>query len=275
MTQLETLSSVQGRTVLRDIYRELRFERQLSSIATLRLCWQICTRERELIRLTKRDVVVLHPLGVWNGTSLWMQEVVNRYYYAAINAFVYLGAALLLVAVGLNRTRVVDSPTVVVVGVLLEALLLIALFTVMFFTPAEDPDDRSISGNGEGAMTDELLRELGEIGRDYAAMAVQLETIGNALQDVVDRQDTLIRAVRDSVDTAVAAVAPNPILMGTMQATTTALASLNESVAALDQRLRSAERQEVERLVRVELERILSRTIIERDVSAPPTPPSR
>jgi hypothetical protein len=275
MSQLETLSSVHGRAVLRDIYRELRFERQLSSIATLRLCWQICTRERELVRLTKRDVVVLHPLGVWNGTSLWMQEIVNRYYYAAINAFVYLGAALLLVAVGLNRTRVVESPVIVVIGVLLEAILLVALFTVMFFTPAEDPDVRSDSERGDGAMTDELLRELGEIGRDYAAMAVQLETIGSSLQDVVDRQDTLIRAVRDSVETAVSAVAPNPALMETMQSTTNALASLNESVAALDQRLRSAERQEVERLVRVELERILSRTIIERDATAHPTPPTR
>ena len=274
MTQLETLSSVQGRALLRDIYRELRFERQLSGTATLRICWQICTRERELVRLTKRDVVVLHPLGVWNGTSLWMQEIVNRYFYAAINAFVYLGAALLLVAVGLNRTRIIDSPIIVVVGVLLEAVLLIALFTVMFFTPADEPDEITVTGDGQGSMTDELLRELGEIGRDYAAMAVQLETIGSALLDVVERQDTLIRAVRESVDTAVSAVAPNPALMTSMQETTSALASLNQSVSALDERLRSVERQEVERLVRIELERILSRTIIEH-ANAPSSTTSR
>ncbi|MBU3741079.1 MAG: hypothetical protein FGM24_02220 [Candidatus Kapabacteria bacterium] len=274
MTQLETLSSVQGRALLRDIYRELRFERQLSGVATLRICWQICTRERELVRLTKRDVVVLHPLGVWNGTSLWMQEIVNRYFYAAINAFVYLGAALLLVAVGLNRTRVIDSPIIVVVGVILEAVLLIALFTVMFFTPADEPDELLAKGEGPGAMTDELLRELGEIGRDYAAMAVQLETIGSALLDVVERQDTLIRAVRESVDTAVSAVAPNPGLMTSMQETTAALASLSQSVSSLDERLRSVERQEVERLVRVELERILSRTIID-NANAPSSPTSR
>jgi hypothetical protein len=275
MTQLETLSSVQGRALLRDIYRELRFERQLSGMATLRMCWQICTRERELVRLTKRDVTILHPLGIWSGTALWMQEVVNRYFYAAINAFVYLGAALLLVAVGLNRTRVVDSPLIVVAGVILEAVLLIALFTVMFFTPADEPDDLPSTGSAPGTMTDELLRELGEIGRDYAAMAVQLETIGSTLQDVVERQDTLIRAVRDSVETAVSAVAPNPGLMTAMQSTSEALGSLNESVAALDQRLRSVERQEVERLVRIELERMLSRTIIERDANANTPPPSR
>ena len=44
-----------------------------------------------MIKLSKRDVVILHPLGVWSGTTLWMQEVVNRFYYSAINAFVYAG----------------------------------------------------------------------------------------------------------------------------------------------------------------------------------------
>jgi hypothetical protein len=63
--------------------------------------------------------------------------------------------------------------------------------------------------------------------------------------------------------------------MTAMQSTSEALGSLNESVAALDQRLRSVERQEVERLVRIELERMLSRTIIERDANANTPPPSR
>lgn len=275
MTQLETLSSVQGRALLRDIYRELRFERQLGALATVRICWQICTTERELVRLTKRDVVIMHPLGIWNGTSLWMQEVVNRYFYAAINAFVYFGAALLLIAVGLNRTHVIESPVIVVLGVILEAILLMALFTVMFFTPADEPEPSATSPQGQGAMTDELLRELGEIGRDYAAMAVQLETIAGALTDIVDRQETLIRAVRESVDAAVSAVAPNPELMRSMESTSRSLDTLADSVSELDQRLRSVERQEVERLVRIELERILSRTILERDDTASQPPSSR
>ncbi len=137
MTTIETLSSVHGRALLRDIYRELRFERQVSSLVVLTTMWRICSTERELIRMTKRDVVVLHPLGIWAGTSLWMQEVINRFFYSAINAFVYFGAALLLVAVGLNRTRVIETPGLVVAGVILEALLLMLLFVVMFFTPPE------------------------------------------------------------------------------------------------------------------------------------------
>jgi len=265
MTQLETLSSVQGRTLLRDIYRELRFERQLSAVATLKITWQICTTERELFRLTRRNVVVLHPLGLWAGTSLWMQEVVNRFYYAPINAFVYFGAAMLLVAVGLNRTRVVETPALVVAGVILEALLLVALFGVMFFTPPEEPDAGATGNGGSSSMTDEPLRELGEIGRDYAAMAVQLEAISTSLMDIVERQDQMIGSVRDSVQSAVQAVAPNPELLISMKETTLALGQFASSVGILAERLNAVERQEVERLVRTELDRILSKTILQRD----------
>ncbi len=270
MTQLETLSSVQGRALLREIYRELRFERQLSATATLRTCWQICTTERELFRLTKRNVIVLHPLGVWSGTSLWMQEIVNRHAYATISSFVYFGAALLLVIVGLNRTGVVEDPAFLVAGVILEALLLMLLFVVMFFTPPEDAEPSMLDASATSA-SDELLRELGEIGRDYAAMGVQLETIAATLTDLVERQDQMLAAVRDGVNAAVSAVAPNPDLMAAMTRTTKGLEEFSSSVGTLGERLQALERREVEHLVREELERILSRNILDRNDASRPS----
>ncbi len=262
MTTIETLSSVNGRALLRDIYQELRFERQLGALAALQVMWSICTKERELIRTTKRDVVVLHPLGVFSGSALWMQEIVSRYFYSAINAFVYFGAALLLVAVGLNRTRVIDTPSLVVAGIVLEAVLLMVLFLVMFFTPPDEAATPAVEPTHSGA-TEELLRELGEIGRDYAAMAVQLETIAGTLNDLVERQDGMIVSMRDSVEAAVHAVVPNPNLMNAMQSTTAALDRFSERVDTLGTQLQTLERQEVERLVRIELERILSRSILD------------
>jgi hypothetical protein len=262
MTTIETLSSVNGRALLRDIYQELRFERQLGALGALRSMWSICTTERELIRTTKRDVVVLHPLGLFSGTALWMQEIVSRYFYSPINAFVYFGAALLLVAVGLNRTRVIDTPSLVVAGIVLEAILLMVLFLVMFFTPPEDVAELTVEPSNSGA-TDDLLRELGEIGRDYAAMAVQLETIAGTLNDLVERQDGMIVSMRDSVEAAVNAVVPNPNLMNAMQSTTAALEKFSDRVDALGSHLQTLERQEVERMVRMELERILSRSILD------------
>lgn len=263
MVTYETLATPPGRALLRDIYRDLRFERHLGALASLGLMWRICTQERDLFRTINRDVTVLHPLGIWSGTGLWMQEIVNRYFYSAINAFVYIGAAFLLVAIGLNRTKIIDTPGIVVAAIVVEASLLVLLFAVMFFTP---PDDEVMSAEGnEADVSRELLREIGEIGRDYAAMAVQLEAIAGTLQDVVERQQEMAQSMRNSVDAAVHAVAPNPGLMDAMTQTTHALTSFTGSVDALSERLRSVERQEVERLVRIELEKLLSRNITERD----------
>lgn len=267
MTTLETLSTAAGRALLRDLHQELRFDKQMSALSTLLLLWRICTRESDLFRTVNRDVTVLHPLGLLGGTSLWMQEIVNRFYYGPINAFVYMGAAFLLVAVGLNRIRIVDTPGLLVTAIIVEALLLLMLFLVMFFTPPSESD--AMTGQGEqDSTTQELVRELGEIGRDYAAMAVQLETISVTLHEVVERQDTMTTQLRDSVQAAVGAVAPNPELMDSMKQNTLALAEFTESVSALSERLKAVERQEVERLVRQELERILSRNIVDRDGTA-------
>lgn len=263
MLTFETLATAPGRALLRDIYRDLRSEKHMGALPTLIVMWRICTTERDLFKTVNRDVTVLHPLGFFSGTSLWMQEIVNRYFYSAINAFVYIGAAFLLIAIGLNRTKVIDTPGIVVAAIIVEASLLVLLFAVMFFTPPDD--EETTEGLASQEASQELLRELGEIGRDYAAMAVQLEAIAGTLQDVVTQQGEMVQSMLTSVDAAVAAVSPNPDLMEAMSKTTTALTSFTTSVDALHNRLRDVERHEVERLVRVELEKLLSRNIIDRD----------
>jgi len=64
MKNIDTLSSLEGRATLAEVFNELRFEKQLSNISTLILSWRICVRERELFRYVKKDVTVLHPLGL-------------------------------------------------------------------------------------------------------------------------------------------------------------------------------------------------------------------
>ena len=68
----------------------------MSGFSTSLLCWRICTSERELFRYSKNEVTVLHPLGFFSGSGLWMEEIVNRYYYSTINSFVYFGAAIFI-----------------------------------------------------------------------------------------------------------------------------------------------------------------------------------
>lgn len=75
----------------------------------------------------------------------------------------------------------------------------------------------------------------------------------------------MARSMQSSVEAAVHAVAPNPALMSSMTQTTEALTAFTESVDGLRARLQAVERQEVERLVRIELEKLLSRNIVDRD----------
>jgi division protein CdvB (Snf7/Vps24/ESCRT-III family) len=75
----------------------------------------------------------------------------------------------------------------------------------------------------------------------------------------------MTESMRISVQAAVEAVAPNPNLMKSMSETTAALSAFTTSIDALRERLQAVERQEVERLVRNELEKLLSRNIVERD----------
>ena len=103
MRELSTLATLEGRSVIRDIFRELRFERQMSSFSATMLLWRICTKETELKRFSVQEVSILYPLGTMSGTSLWLQEIINRFYYSTINSFVYFGAAILLFTVGLRR----------------------------------------------------------------------------------------------------------------------------------------------------------------------------
>jgi len=46
MEQIQTLSTTRGRSLLRDIFRELRFEKQVSGFTALLTCWQKASSAR-------------------------------------------------------------------------------------------------------------------------------------------------------------------------------------------------------------------------------------
>ncbi|MFN8358569.1 MAG: hypothetical protein U0264_01520 [Candidatus Kapaibacterium sp.] len=260
MLQIESLSSLEGRSVLHDVFREFRYTKRMNTISTLALCWRICTKERELYRFADAEVTVLHPLGIFSGTGLWMEEIVNRFYFSTINSFVYFGAAILLVSVGFRRIYD-DLPDSIVIGsVIFEALMLMFMFVVMFFSPTEEEAERS----SENSTVEELVREVGEIARDYAAISVRLENIGDSLENFSSRQEALITTSREAVQVATMAVAPNPELMHSMRETTTALQEFAVAVRALTQSADALKREEIELAVRREVEKVLTQNVTNR-----------
>ncbi len=255
MKELRSLASREGRRALRDIFRELRFEKQLGGFGTLGTMWRICTTERELFRYSNIEITVLHPLGVLRGTSLWMQEVVNRFYYSTINSFVYFGAAILLVMIGVRRftDRVTDST--VLGSILFEAFLLVIMFVVMFFSPTDDNDDESQDFDDESSS--DVLREIGEIGRDYADVSMHMEQAVAALRELSHENTELLAVLRQHTEMAGRAIAPNPQLLEAMKSTAGSLAAFDSSVRSFNEAAHKLQREEIEAAVRREVERLL------------------
>ena len=257
MKNIDTLSSLEGRATLAEVYNEVRFEKQLSNFSTLLLTWRICVREREIFRYVKKDVTVLHPLGIFSGTGLWMEEILNRYYFTTINSFVYFGAAILLVLIGLRRFTDYISPDIVLGGVAFEALMLIFMFLVMLFTPSEELETLKAKTSDNQNTIEDLIVEVGEISRDFAAVVTQLEKLSDSYQEVLKQQASLTYQISKLTENYSNASAPNPQLMEIMKETNNALNEFKNNVNNLNNAAELLKREEIEIAVRKEVERVL------------------
>ena len=259
MEQIQTLSTIRGREVLRGIYREMRFERQLSSYAVLTACLRICIGERDLMRYGRNDITIVHALGFFAGVSLWLQEIVNRFYFSTVSSLVYLGAAFLLLIVGAYRFTSMIGSEFVVAGIALEATLLMLLFVIMFFSPSDDYGEAEADAADEGeSELNQIVREIGEISSDYAAFSTQVDDVTATLSSLAARQDQLIEVMRETSEQNAQMIAPQPELLDTMQKTNQALHQFTETVQNLVGAAEALRREEVERSVRQEVERLLA-----------------
>jgi hypothetical protein len=261
MKTIETLSSLEGRKLLREIFYELRYEKQLSSFATLTMCWRICTREKQIHRYVNKDYQVAHSLGFFSGTALWMQEIVNRYYFTTINSLVYLGAAILLVLVGIRRFSDSIDDSTVIAGVIFEALMLVFMFIVMLFSP-RDEDETQMKRKDGDSESDELITEIGEIGTEFASAVSSLENISSSLQDIIQNQMILTTRIGEIARCNAEAISPNPKLLEVMQETNDRFIELNGSISSLNRSVESLKDEKVEAIVRKEFERIISNKML-------------
>jgi methyl-accepting chemotaxis protein len=195
-----------------------------------------------------------------------LQEIVNRFYFSTINSLVYLGAAALLLIISAYRfTDKVDNRAVLA-GVALEALMLFILFVVMFFSPSDDVESEvsiDADSGGGSANTDirELITEVGEISADYAAFTERLDTVTSTLSGMISRQDELIGAVNEMARSVSLASTPQPEFIESMRQTNTALQAFQRNVHDLVDATHTLRREEIQRAVRVEVERMLANRV--------------
>jgi hypothetical protein len=259
MEKIDSLMSLQGRALLRSIYHELRYEKQSGSLAILLTLWKICVFERDLHKYIKREVQITYVLGFWRGTMLWMQEVVNRYFFAVINSFVYFGAAILLVLIGLRRFSDLLTDEMVIAGVIFEAAMLATMFVVMLFTP--DDEQEQYDTNGNNSDSEMLMDEVGEISVDFASAVVQLEEISETMKAFVANQGLILSRL-ESLNQSYADMSnPNPKMIGIMEKTNDELQNLQQNIETLNKAAEAIKRAEIEAAVRKELERIMQSRI--------------
>ena len=262
MKKIENLSTIAGRELLRQIYRELRYEKQRSSFASLSITWRIATSEIELGKYVRQEVGILHSLGFFKGTSLWLEEVVNRFYFSSINSFVYFGAAILLVLIGVRRFSDNVSDQVVIWGIIFEATMLMFMFFIMLFTPSDDAEGDDNSAENEHQA--ELMTEIGEISRDFAAATVQLEQITIKLSTIIDRQADSIDLIANVAQNTMNMASPNPDMISIMKETNVLLTEFKGRVADLISSVDEIKNEEIRTNVRNEIEALLIRRLTEK-----------
>ena len=255
MKTIQTLTTIEGRILITEIFKELRYEKQNSSINALLTLWRLCTSETELFKYTNHQVTVQHPLGFFSGTALWLEEIVNRFYFTTINSFVYFGAAILLTLIGIRRFSNQINDTAVIAGVIFEALLLLFMFIVMLFTP-NDGHQNSEKSN-EDKQNDDLLIEIGEISRDFAAALVKIEEQNENIKNLLHQQNEIILSIKELANSAKDAVSPNPELLNAMKITSQSLKDFNSSLEELKRTVKIIRKEEVEFSVKKEVEKLL------------------
>jgi len=256
MKKIDNFGSISGRRLLQDIFKSLRYEKQWSSFAALIATWRLATREIDLEQYTNEDVQIIHSLGFWRGTAVWLEEIVNRFYFSTINSFAYFGPAILLVLVGVRRFSDHVSDEIVIAGILFEAALLLFLFFIMLFTPNEE-----IASNDQREEFDfqkELLNEVGEISRDFAATTMQLENLTEKLNALISLQNEALAQISSIAKSFHDISQPNPEFVKILQQTNHSLLDFNDKIKLLNENISQIKQEEIKIAIRNELEQILS-----------------
>jgi methyl-accepting chemotaxis protein len=217
--------------------------------------WRICVNKNQLTKYSNSDVEISHSLGLFHGSALWMEEIFNRYYFATLNAFVYFGAAILLILVGMRKFSNYVSDTAVILGFILEASMLVLMFIFMLFSPKDEElvNAEEISTSPQ----DELIDEIGEIARDFANATLNLEKITSDLNSIQQNQNHTFQALNEISKNLANATSPNPEMMESMKEVNKSLLNFTNHLDNLNIQLENIKIAKIETAVRNELAKII------------------
>lgn len=254
--QISSLDTIKGRKILKSIYFDLKFNRLINSFSALIILLRICINKDNIPKYSNIDTEITHNLGFLRGTALWMQEIFNRYYFSMLNAFVYFGAAILLLLVGIRRFSDLINDTIVIFGFILEASLLILMFIFLLFSPKDDIIEEVEKEENPDKSAD-IIDEIGEIARDFADASLKLGYINQSLIELQNTQKQVINTLEQVANNLAKTISPSDEMMDTMRNTNTQLTAFNESISKLNHELQLVKHENIDFLVRKHIETLL------------------
>lgn len=251
MAKIETLTSLEGRKFLNDIFNKLRFEKQVSGFSALIILWKLCVYEKDPSKFVNNDSTILHSLGFLKGTSLWLEEVVNRHFFSTINSFVYFGAAIILVLIGVRRFSDAVSEELVIAGIIFEALMLMLIFLVMLFSPKEEIQLE------EEKEEDLLISEIGEIGTEFATAVTKLEKVEMTLHKLVETQKEIMTGINQSVSELKKLSSPSDDFIDNVKFTNESIKELTNNIIKLTESAKTIRNAEIKFEIKKEIEKMI------------------
>lgn len=257
--KIETLSSIEGRKFLYSIFKKLKYENEISSLTILVICWKLCVYEKNPSKFTETDTTILHSLGFVKGTALWMEEIVNRHYFSTINSFVYLGAAILLVIIGIRRFTESMPTSLVIASIIFEASMLLVIFIVMLFSPNDELVEE------EESEESILIQEIGEISTDFAIAVSKLENIANEIKTFSSNQIEIMRLMNDSNENLRKAISPTDDFLFALSKTNEELVKFKEQISLLNESTKTIKDMNIRFEIRREIEEMLISKVNKND----------
>jgi hypothetical protein len=260
---LSNLATPAGRAAYHELWHDLIVHQRRAVLPALWQLWRMAAYGQEM-RMTASDNAyrIGHPLGPRVGTRVFMEEIIVRHYFNNVQALVYFGAVILLVFLGLRFAGLM-SETASLVGVAIEALMLLILFVVLFYAPEEEMPAYTAGAETETARASddeddrevirEVLREIEEIGSSYASVAMRLEQSARS-------QDESLRELAERVS-AIKGLNLLESHAERLETTNVLLAQLTSSIEAMNRRIDLLFGKEIEYHVRQELQRLVGRDV--------------
>lgn len=187
---IKDLEIPEGRLILNEFYHDRRIQHKIE-FATILECWRLCKRGTEVQLSDGRFIYIENPLGFRLGTRVCIEEIIGRYYYNSVQGWVYFGAMVLLIFVGLRLGGVIPEKAALI-GVGIEAFMLFLLALVTYYSPSDEASPVSIH-----TRTPETL--LSSINQSVQGMTNAVSDLFRLISQTDMRQDILLTRLTEYI----------------------------------------------------------------------------